>query len=149
LIRLELPWLPPSSNNAYANRRGGHGRVLTDAGRLFLTTTKAHLAQNYPGQLRFFEKNAPYYMFFRFVFEDLENKGFATGKAASRYKVFDGGNRTKLLEDALKDVGGIDDSQTLVSLWEKQQGMPERTILWAWRPGIESTPFDGLLRTLQ
>lgn len=148
MIRLELPWLPPSSNKAYINRRGA-GRMLGDVGRKFLTTTKAHLAQNYPSQLRFFEQNQPYYMFFRFIFEDLENKGFATGKAASRYKVFDGGNRTKLLEDALKDVGGIDDSQTLVSLWEKRQGMPERTILWAWHPGTESTPFDELLRTLQ
>jgi hypothetical protein len=148
MIRLELPWLPPSSNAAYINRRGA-GRMLGDVGRKFLLTTKAHLVQRYPTEMRFFEKNEPYFMFFRFIFEDLENKGFATGKAATRYKVFDGGNRTKLLEDALKDVGGIDDSQTLVSLWEKQKGAPERTILWVWRPGIESTPFDGLLRALQ
>jgi hypothetical protein len=148
MIRLELPWLPPSSNKAYINRRGA-GRMLGDVGRKFLTETKAYLAQNYPTQLRFFEPNAPYHMVFRFVFEDLENKGFATGKADTRYKRFDGGNRTKLLEDALKDVGGIDDSQTLASLWEKVQGTPERTILWAWRPGIESSPFDGLLRALQ
>lgn len=149
MIRLELPWLPPSSNNAYANIRGGHGRRLTDAGRSFLTTTKAHLAQHYPSELRFFEPNKPYHMYLRFIFEDLENKGFATGKAETRYKRFDGGNRTKLLEDALKDVGGIDDSQTLMSLWEKRQGVSERTILWVWRPDVESSPFDGLLRTLQ
>jgi Endodeoxyribonuclease RusA len=148
VIRLELPWLPPSSNHAYVNMRG-RGRILSKPGRAFLVETKAHFAQNYPAQLRFFERNQPYYMFFRFIFEDLENKGFATGKAASRYKVFDGGNRTKLLEDALKDVGGIDDSQTLVSLWEKRQGTPERTVLWAWRPGTESTPFDELLQQLR
>lgn len=147
-VRLELPWVPPSSNKAYFNMRGA-GRVLTKEGRAFLTTTKAHLAQKYPREMQFFKPNVPYHIVLRFIFEDLENKGFATGKTATRYKHFDGGNRTKLLEDALKDAGGIDDSQTLMSLWQKMQGTPERTILWAWAPESEDGPFDGLLRTLQ
>jgi Endodeoxyribonuclease RusA len=148
MIRLELPWLPPSSNNAYFNLKRG-GRTLTDDGRSFLTRTKAHLAQKYPSQMKLFRKNKPFMLLFRFYFEELENKGFAEGKAKSRYKVFDGGNRTKLLEDALKDAGGIDDSQTLTSTWQKERGTPERTIIWAWSLEEEATPFDEFLRALQ
>jgi hypothetical protein len=148
MIRLELPWLPPSSNAAYFNLPG-KGRALTSVGRKFLTQTKAHLVQRYPKEMMFFKKNTPYFMGFGFIFEHIENVGFSTGKAQTRYKHFDGGNRTKLLEDALKDAGGIDDSQTLASIWVKSSGLPERTIIIAWSPDVASTPLDeafGLLR---
>ena len=147
MIRLELPWLPPSSNHAYGNNPFG-GRYLAGAGKEFLTLTKTHLVQKYPSQLRLFKKNKPYLIVFRFIFEELENKGFAGGKTKTRYKVFDGGNRTKLLEDALKDAGGIDDSQFLTSAWQKMKGTSERTIIWAWSLEEEETPLDGLLRAL-
>ena len=149
MIRLELPWLPPSSNHAYGNGGFG-GRVLTAAGRKFLTTTKAHLAQNYRKEMMLFKPNRPFLVFFRFFFEDIENAGFGKGKSKARYKVFDGGNRTKLLEDALKDAGGIDDSQTIASMWEKKHadGGPEGTVIWAWSLEEESTPFDAVLGQL-
>jgi hypothetical protein len=147
MIRLELPWVPPTSNLAYFNLPRG-GRALTKKGRAFLTETKAHIAQHYPTALRFFRPNKPYAMLLRFFFKDIENKGYAKGKADARYKVFDGGNRTKLLEDALKDAGGIDDSQTMISMWQKVYGTPERTVVFAWSMEEESTPFDELLRQL-
>ncbi len=147
MIRLELPLIPPSLNNAYFNRPHG-GRVLTKAGKNFKNLSESHLSRTYPQELRFFQANKPYLIVIRFFFEDVETKGFASGKAKNRYKVFDGGNRTKLLEDVLKDVGGIDDSQTLTSIWEKKQGLPERTLLWAWNLEEEATPFDGTLASL-
>ena len=144
MIRLELPFIPPSSNNAYFNLPRG-GRVLTTVGKNFKILSKSHLSRIYPQELRFFQANKPYLTVIRFFFEDVETKGFASGKAKNRYKVFDGGNRTKLLEDVLKDVGGIDDSQTLTSIWEKKQGLPERTLLGIWDLEEEATPFDGAL----
>lgn len=148
MIRLEIPWLPPSSNHAYFNLPRG-GRSLSDAGKEFLARTKAHLVQKYPQQMTAFVKNKPFLMLFRFFFEELENKGFVGGKAKSRYKIFDGGNRTKLLEDALKDAGGIDDSQTITSIWQKMKGAPEKTLIWVWSVEEEETPFDEVLWNLQ
>jgi hypothetical protein len=141
---MEIPWVPPSSNHAYMNNGFG-GRSLAKEGRKFLLETKAHLSQNYRRELRLFKENKPYALVFRFYFNDIENKGFATGKAKARYKVFDGGNRTKLLEDALKDVGGIDDSQTITSLWEKKQSAAEHTDIYAWSIEEEGNPFNEFL----
>lgn len=149
MIRIELPWLPPSSNHAYMNVRGGGGRTLTEAGREFKKRTTVHIQQKYPTAMRLFVKNKPYMIVFRFYFEEVENKSFGQGKAENRYKTFDGGNRTKLLEDALKDAGGIDDSQTMISIWQKEQGTPERTIIWAWSLEDEKPLPYELLRSLQ
>ena len=146
MIRLELPSLPPSSNHAYFNLKG-RGRALTDVGRSYLTNVKSHLQRNHRQAMTFFEKNAPYFVVVRFYFGVLENAGYP-GKAENRYKKLDGNNRIKLLEDALKDAGGIDDSQTLRFLWEKKQGVPERTLLWVWNLEKEKSPFDDALRTL-
>jgi hypothetical protein len=156
MIRLELPYLPPTSNNAYENvpkkrlRSGqmvGGGRRLTTEGTKFLTETKTLIASKFTREMLFFKPNVPYLVVIRFFCPDIENKGWAQGKAENRYKKFDGGNLTKLLEDALKDVGGIDDSQTLRSFWEKVQGAP-RTVLWVFNLEEEATPFDEPLRAL-
>ena len=161
MIRLEIPWLPPSSNHAYSSNGFG-GRTLSMAGKKFKHETLSHLAQHYPQQLRIFRPNKPYFLVIRFFFKEIETAGFARGKAKNRYKVFDGGNRTKLLEDVLKDAGGIDDSQTMTSIWQKVHAGPiseiwqkahagpisERTLIWAWSLEEESTPFDDALRHL-
>ena len=147
MIRLEVPWLPPSSNHAYINNGFG-GRTLGSKGKKFKNETLAHLTQHYRRELMLFKPNVPFVVAIRFFFQDIENAGFAKGKAKGRYKVFDGGNRTKLLEDVLKDAGGVDDSQTLVSIWQKVQGTPERTVLWIWSTEEEESPFDEPLRCL-
>lgn len=148
MIRLEVPWIPPSSNHAYANMRGGGGRVLTTAGKKFKATTLAHISQTYRREMMFWKPNKPFLLVMRFHFDELENSGFTTGKAKSRYKVFDGGNRTKLLEDVLKDAGGIDDSQTLTSIWQKERSTPERTTIWAWSLEEEACELYELVRSL-
>lgn len=122
--------------------------MLSTEGRKFKTLTTAHFAQKYPKQMMFFKPNLPYLVVMRFHFEDVETKGFAAGKAAARYKVFDGGNRTKLLEDSLKDAGGIDDSQTLTSIWQKEQAAKEHTIIWAWSLEEEACELNELARSL-
>ena len=127
VIRLHVPYLPPSSNHAYVNMV--HGRTLGPKGRVFINETKSLLVQKFPRELLLFKPNKPYLIVMRFFFDDIENAGFAKGKAKNRYKVFDGGNRTKLMEDVLKDAGGIDDSQTLTSIWQKVQGAPQ-TLIW-------------------
>lgn len=146
MIRLELPWIPPSSNKAYFDRPGG-GRVLTAKGRKFKTETTAHFAQHYPKQMMFWKPDRPYILVMRFHFEHIENEGYPK-KAKARYKVFDGGNRTKLLEDSLKDAGGIDDSQTLTSIWQKEQDAREHTIIWAWSLEEEACELYELVRSL-
>lgn len=146
MIRLEIPWLPPSSNHAYFNLKG-RGRSLTDVGRAYLMGTTGYLQKHYRKEMAFFQKNIAYFVVARFYFQEVENKGYPK-TAANRYKTLDGGNRVKLLEDALKKAGGVDDSQTLKFLWEKCQGQPERTLLWVWNLETEVTPFDEPLRAL-
>lgn len=146
MIRLTVPGLPPSSNHAYFNLRGG-GRSLTAVGRAYLTSTKSHLQRLYRTEMMFFQKNVPYLVLAHFYFPEVENKGYPN-KGETRYKKLDGNNRLKLLEDALKDAGGVDDSQTLGFFWLKKQGAPERVELWIWNLETETTPFDDALRTL-
>lgn len=149
MIRLVVPWLPPSSNKAYFNLPSG-GRGITTTGRKFKTLTTTHLAQKYPKQMMFWKPNKPYLIVMRFHFAALLNAGYPK-KAQSRYKVFDGGNRTKLLEDCLKDAGGIDDSQTLTSIWQKEQAAAtdqEHTIIWAWSLEEEACELNELIRSL-
>jgi Holliday junction resolvase RusA-like endonuclease len=147
MIRLDVPWIPPSSNHAYLNMRG-RGRILTKVGREFLTTTTAHFSQNYPKEMRIFKPNKPYVIALRFHLEQIENSGFTTGKAASRYKHIDVDNRLKLLIDALKEAGGIDDSQFLSMHPQKVQGTPERSTLWVWSLEEESCPFNDVFDRL-
>lgn len=156
MIRLELPGIPPSVNNAYTNnpkrrlpngQMVGGGRKLTTEGKNYLTTTKATLAQKFRKELVFLKPNIPYLVVVRMFFETIENAGYPK-KTDTRYKTFDITNRIKLLEDALKDAGGFDDSQTLMFLTHKVQGLPERTVIWLWNVEEEETPFDGPLLSL-
>lgn len=148
MIRLELPYLPPSSNKAYVDLPRG-GRTLSTEGKKFKRETTALFAQKYMREMTYLKKNTPYGLVLKFHLASLENKGFATGKAESRYKVLDGGNRTKLLEDALKDAGGIDDSQMLWTLWQKTQAVQdEKTELWLFNLEEEGTDINVFLARL-
>jgi Holliday junction resolvase RusA-like endonuclease len=147
MIRLEVPGLPPSSNNAYTVARGR--RILTKAGRHYLTETKARFSQNYPKEMQFLKPNKPYVLALRFHFELIENLGYTTGKAASRYKQIDVDNRIKLIVDPLKDAGGIDDSQFISIHPEKVQDVPERVELWIWSLEDEPCEFNDAFARLR
>jgi hypothetical protein len=146
MIRITLPELPPSSNHAYFDRPGG-GRSLSTEGRRYKIATSTYLQRRYRDEMMFFRKNVPYFILALMYFSEVENKGYPK-KAENRYKKLDGSNRVKLLEDALKDAGGVDDSQNLYFFLAKKQGVPERVELWIWNLETEETPFDEALRTL-
>lgn len=145
---LWIPGLPPSANNAYFNLPQG-GRSLTTAGKKFLTETKAYLSQNFPAVLFTMKKNTPYMLYVRLWLSALENIGYSKGKTDSRYKKIDAGNRLKLLEDALKDVCGTDDSQHLVVVLEKRQSLVgEFTEIFLWDMQDGAITQHELLRVL-
>jgi Holliday junction resolvase RusA-like endonuclease len=132
--------LPPSSNRAYINVRGG-GRALSTEGRKYKTETTAFLAQNYPSELKQILPDTKYFCYVRFYFEAVMNKE----GAQTRYKRLDTSNRLKLFEDCLKDACGIDDSQFFIWTIEKRQG-DERTECFIWDMEKEELPIDNLVR---
>jgi Holliday junction resolvase RusA-like endonuclease len=149
VVRLELPGLPPSANNAYGNRRGG-GRFRTEALISFQTTSKLELARRFPREMMTIKPHKPYLIAVRFFFEAIENAGWATGKAANRYKRLDADNRIKFVIDVLAEAGGVDDSQFTDFVVQKRQGTPERTVLWVRSLEEEkATSGDELFRALQ
>jgi len=134
MIRMQIPWLPPSANHAYFNLPRG-GRTLTTEGKKFKRETAAYLVQTYPTELQFFKPNVPYGVGIQFIFPELENKTWP-GKATTRYKKVDTSNRVKLLEDVLGEVANIDDSQHVTLLIGKTGGESARTDIWVWdKPG--------------
>lgn len=142
MISLSLPTIPPSSNHAYINIRGGGGRTLGPAGKKYIRETKVHLAQNFPQLLMHVRPNVAYAVYFRIYFPEIFNMGWPDS-AKTRYKTVDASNRVKLLEDALKAACGIDDAQNLLVLVEKRQG-PPLTEIFIWNLEMEATPLDAL-----
>ncbi len=143
MIHIVLPGIPPSVNHAYFTRGGK--RILTKVGRAYIFEVRTSIVRDNPGALSFFKKNKPYVVYFRFYLPQLYNKGFSSGQTDTRYKVIDVSNRVKLLEDALMDAAGIDDSQHVAMLTHKCLGEKEETHITIWSPEEEATPLDGLL----
>jgi hypothetical protein len=150
VIHLVIQGLPPSANNAYFNLRGG-GRTLATAGKKFKNETKAYLTRKYVQEMRKFVPNEPYLVYVRFYFKTLQNGTWGKAKGAeSRYKKTDASNRIKLLEDVLKDVTGVDDSNTMALVLEKRLlvGPEEKTEVFIWNLDREESPFDAVLHSL-
>ena len=140
MIHLHLEGIPLSTNHAYDNMRGG-GRRLSKAGEKYINETKDTLVRQFRKELMFLKPDTMYLVCFRFYFKEIENAGWFKGTAKSRYKQIDVSNRVKLLEDCLKNVAGIDDSQNMRVILDKQLGK-ERTDIWIWNLEEEETPFD-------
>jgi Holliday junction resolvase RusA-like endonuclease len=147
LIRLVVPSIPPSSNNAYFNLPKG-GRTLSASGKKYKNETKTYLASRYMSELKNFTSNEPYLVYIRMYFSELTNATYGKPKGAeNRYKRLDVSNRVKLLEDVIKDVTGVDDSNTLVLVVEKRPtDGEEKTEVFIWNTDREESPFDGTLR---
>lgn len=162
MIFLYHPGLPPSANNAYVNLPHG-GRRLSKEGEKYKNETLAFFARTYRKELLTFKKNTPYLVAMTFFFDALETKGWASGKAESRYKKFDATNRPKLLEDVLKDAAGIDDSQNLDVYLRKRDvaqcpvqasgstpahiRLGEHVDIMIWDLEKEANPFDAAFRS--
>lgn len=161
MITLYHPGLPPSANNAYVNLPRG-GRRLSKDGEKYKHEMLAHFSQHYRKEFMTFKKDVPYLVVMSFYFDHVENEGWATGVAKTRYKKFDATNRPKLLEDVLKDAAGIDDSQNLdVYLRKREVGACpkfhtlsvqevhniEHVDIMIWDLEKEANPFDAALRS--
>lgn len=123
-MKINLPYMPPSSNNAYTNLRGG-GRVLSEKGKSFKLSSTAYILAHHSNELMKMDRTKKYKVSFVFYFEQLETKGWPK-TAKDRYKPLDLSNRVKLVEDALKDATGVDDKNTFAMYTEKRVGLPER-----------------------
>jgi hypothetical protein len=138
---MEIPWLPPSANNAYFTLPKGI-RVLTPKAKKFKAESATHLIRTYSKELMMFEQNKPYGVAITFTLPTMLNATWPD-KAATRYKKIDTTNRVKLVEDVLAEVTNVDDSHYLISLLNKEHGPKEKITIWAW--SIENEP-GGLAR---
>lgn len=143
MIHITLLGIPLSSNHAYFNHPRG-GRALTKEGKKYKVETTTYIARAYPAALATIRKNEPYCVYFRLYIPDVENSGWPK-KAENRYKTLDVSNRVKLLEDALKDACGIDDSQHFIVIVEKRPGQP-KTEIFMWNLQEEVPPIGELVR---
>lgn len=145
MLLFKLEGLPPSANHAYFNLPRG-GRTLSTAGRRYKKETTTFIARTYPRELATMRMNEPYCVYFRLFFEQdgILNKTWPK-EAKSRYKTVDVSNRVKLLEDALKDACGLDDSQNFIIIVEKREGNPA-TEIRLWNMQEEVPPIGELLR---
>lgn len=130
MIRIELPFLPPTTNHAYTTDPWGN-RVLTKAGKKFKNEAKTHIARHYRKELLAVSANKPYLVLLKLYFERIENKGWPE-KAKNRYKTLDGTNRIKLAEDALASAMGVDDASNMTFIVAKEVGIPERSVILIW-----------------
>lgn len=108
---ISYPVLPPTSNHLYFR-----GTILTKKAREYKEAFKEHVIKNYMYQISALDPGALYGLHLRFFFPTLINR---SETAKSRYKRIDLTNRIKFLEDCLKEVVSIDDSQTFIAAQEK------------------------------
>ena len=100
--------MPPTVNKAYVNVN--KRRFLSQSGKLFKQDVKAKVAElSLDCTETFWLDCEPLKLTCEFYFPALENKGWSTGKAKTRYKRIDVSNRVKLLEDAVSEGLDIDD----------------------------------------
>jgi len=139
-LHFKLPFLPPSVNHAYFQK--GNRRILTAKGKKFKVEVKTHIARNCPHVLDFFNREDPYTIIFSLYFEAVHTVGKT---AKSRYKKIDVSNRVKLLEDALTDACGHDDSQHMIVAACKSTvpaGEEPHVEVWAFNQIEEECPID-------
>jgi len=144
MIRIEIPFLPPSTNNAYLQTMRGP-KMLLPKGRSYKNKAKTIIARTCREQLIGHKSNKPYLVLVRLFFERVENKGWPN-KSKNRYKTFDATNRIKLLEDALVEGTGVDDSNNMVFIVSKEVGTPERSDIFIWSLEEEECGIYDLIK---
>lgn len=130
-LHLVIPFLPPTGNHIYTDRRGG-GRILSDEAKAFRGRFLMEVTPHYLPAISRLDPSSLYrigYVFY-FLREDLINTGFEKGKAKTRYKKMDVENRLKLISDCVVKAIGIDDCQFFGGAHDKRccelvGGMPQ------------------------
>jgi hypothetical protein len=123
-MMLEIPFIPPSSNNCYVNvpvrgakRKGPGGptmRVLTKEAQAFKKRVLTDVVPRYLAEISLLDRLGVYSINYRFFFlvDDVMTKTYGKQNGAeSPYKRMDLENRLKLLSDTVSTAIGIDDSQ--------------------------------------
>lgn len=115
VVKIVLP-LPPTDNNIYVNTTSTKGkgpkrtiRILSDEAKSYKRSTASEIAEMAIRNSVAFRQNVPYLVILRVFFEEIETKGWSTGKAENRYKKVDTTNRGKLLIDSVMQAIGVDD----------------------------------------
>lgn len=158
MIQVNVPFFPPSVNNAYftkmARPKGNSKappvplRIITKEGRAYKREFKTWLARNHQEVLQFFsEPDGEYSILVVLYFKELYNTGWPK-KAKTRHKKIDASNYLKVLEDALVDACGHDDSQHVTVTAVKEQiaeGEEPWFALYAWNMKEEDGPIDEFL----
>lgn len=138
MIHMVFDGVPPTVNKAYFEKAVRKGkqlipvRTLTTKGRAYKREFSTEMVRRYSQQLSFITKNEPYALSIRLYLPELLNKGWPQ-TTQSRYKKLDASNRIKLLEDAIVDAIGIDDSHFMQVSVEKAYGPKEETHVWIWK----------------
>ena len=112
LLRVWIPFLPPSSNKIYEPtwvRGKPRGKRLSGAGRRFKVRAMKVLQEGGRVALLDFKEHVPYELTLAVFLQKIKNKGWATGDADNRYTKVDITNRIKLIEDTVADAIGVDD----------------------------------------
>jgi len=112
VLRVWVPFLPPSSNKIYEPvyvRGKPRGKRLSDSGRRFKVRAMKIIQEG--GRVAFLnlKEHIPYELTLAVFLEKIENKGWSSGNADSRYAKIDVTNRIKLIEDTVADAVGVDD----------------------------------------
>jgi len=116
VLKVWLPFLPPSSNKIYIRHPKGMGKILSSKARKFKIEAMRVIQQE--GRVGFIRlrKNVPYKLTLVFFFPRVENK---TSKVGARYKKFDLTNVIKLAEDTVSEAVDVDDSHNFRAEQEK------------------------------
>ena len=120
-LSLEFP-MPISTNKAYVTTRSGR-RILSSKGKVYKQQVKDIIGQKLALSPNIVPEG-PLHLKILLLFLEVENKGWSTGKAKNRYKKIDVSNRVKLLEDAICESLGIDDSM-FFSLTVRKRRSPD------------------------
>lgn len=122
-LYIDYDELPPSSNHIYARTR--FGTVLTKVAKKYAEDFSYKVIRKHLPEISQLNKNGVFSLQLRFTFKSLLNEGAFDENPKKRpttlYKRIDLSNRIKLIEDCIRDVIGIDDSQTFTSQQLKMQ----------------------------
>lgn len=122
VLLIEVPFVPPSSNNCYVTIWKKKMRVLTKDAQAFKKKVLTDVVPRYLPDIGKLDKKAIYQVSYRYFFDrdEVLTKTFgAKNGAESPYKRMDLENRLKLMSDVLSKAIDIDDSQFFAGVQEK------------------------------
>lgn len=116
LLKVWIPFLPPSSNNIYITHPQGKGRILSTQARTF--KVKAMRVVQQEGRVAFLklDRNVPYELRISVFFDQVE---YAKSTKGNRYKRIDLSNQIKLIEDTVAEATGIGDEHNFRLVLDK------------------------------